>query len=129
MLTSTEADVYQKWIKLPSSYTKEEIPVDQSETAMPAKLKQWQCLEEISSFLGQNANIIVDLLNVVNCVEAIQPLEVIPSQQDGPCAYRTILRWCAVKPLADEKSDAVSCNWIAVLQAESGSIAKHHFEV
>ena len=128
MLT-LEADIDQKWIKLPSSYTKEEIPVDQSETAMPAKLKQWQCLEEISSFLGQNANIIVDLLNVVNCVEAIQPLEVIPSQQDGPCAYRTILRWCVVKPIVDEKSDAVSCNRIAMLQAESGSIAKHHFEV
>ena len=96
---------------------------------MAAKLKQWQCLEEISSFLGQNANIIVDLLNVVNCVEAIQPLEVIPSQQDGPCAYRTILGWCVVGPIIDEKPDAVSCNWIAVLQAENGSIAKHHFQV
>ena len=96
---------------------------------MPAKLKQWQCLEEISSFLGQNANIIVDLLNVVNCVEAIQPLEVIPSQQDGPCAYRTILGCCVVKPIVDENPDAVSYNQIAVLQAENGSVAKHHFEI
>ena len=40
-----EADKYQKWIKLPSIYTKEEIPVNRNEIAMPAKLKQWQYLE------------------------------------------------------------------------------------
>ena len=56
-------------------------------------------------------------------------MEVIPSQQDGPYAYRTILGWCVVGPIVDEKPDVVSCNWIAVLQAENGSIAKHHFEV
>ena len=100
-----------------------------SEIATPAKLKQWQYLEKISSFLGENDNISVDLFIGADCVEVLQPLEVIPSQQDGPCAYRTILRWCVVKPIVDEKSDAVSCNRIAVLQAESGSIAKHHFEV
>ena len=64
-----------------------------------------------------------------NCVEALQPLEVIPSQQEGPYAYKTILGWCVVGPIADEKQDAVSCNQIAVLQAENGSVAKHHFEV
>ena len=62
-----------------------------------------------------------------NCVEALQPLEVIPSQEDGPYAYRTILGRCVVGPTVAEKPDAVSCNRIAVLQAENGSIAKHHF--
>ena len=86
-----EADKYQNWIKLPSKYTKEEIPVDRSEIAMPAKLKQWQYLEKISRFLGVNDNISVDLLIGANCVEALQPLKVIPSQQEGPYAYKTIL--------------------------------------
>ena len=63
-----------------------------------------------------------------NCVEALQPLEVIPSQQDGPYAYRTIIGWCVVGPIVDEKSDAVSCSQIAVIQVENGSLAKHHFE-
>ena len=124
-----EADKHHKWIKLPSSYTKEEIPVDRSEIATPDKLKQWQYLEKISSFLGENDNISVDLLIGANCVEALQPLEVIPSQQDGPYAYSTILGWCVVQPIVDEKPDAVSCNQIAVLQAENGSIAKHRFQV
>ena len=99
--------------------------MDRSEIATPAKLKQWQYLEKISSFLGENDNISVDLLIGANCVEALQPLEVIPSQQDGPYAYSTILGWCVVQPIVDEKPDAVSCNQIAVLQAENGSIAKH----
>ena len=54
-------------------------------------------------------------------------MEVIPSQEDGPYAYRTILGRCVVGPTVAEKPDAVSCNRIAVLQAENGSIAKHHF--
>ena len=71
----------------------------------------------------------MDLLIGANCVEALQPLEVIPSQQEGPYAYKTILGWCVVGPIVDEKQDAVSCNRIAVFQAENGSIAKYHFEV
>ena len=63
--------------------------------------------EKISSFLGENDNISVDLLIGANCVEALQPLEVIPSQQDGPYAYRTILGWYVVGPIVDEKPDAV----------------------
>ena len=33
-----------KWIRLPSTFTRKEIPVDQSEIATPAKLKQWKHL-------------------------------------------------------------------------------------
>ena len=84
---------------------------------------------KISNFLGENANISVDLLIGANCVEAIQTLEVIPSQQDRPYEYRTILGWCVVGPIVDEKLDAVSCNQIAALQAENESIAKHDFQV
>ena len=65
--------------------------MDRSETATPDKLKQWQYLEKISSFLGENDNISVDLFIGANFVEAFQLLEVIPSQQDGPYGYRTIL--------------------------------------
>ena len=129
MQTNTISDKYQNQIKLPSTYTKEEIPVDRSEIVTPAKLKRWQYLEKISSFLGVNENISVDLLIGANCVEALQLLEVIPSRQEGPYGYKTILGWCVVGPIVDEKQDAVSCNRIAVFQAENGSIAKHHFEV
>ena len=105
-----EADEHQKWIKLPSSYTKEEILVERSEIATPGKLKQWQYLEKISSFHGGNDNISGYLLIGPNCVETLLPLEVIPSQQDGPYACGTILGWYVVGPIVDEKPDVVSCN-------------------
>ena len=74
--------------------------MDRSDIATPAKLKQWEHLEKISSFVGENHNINVDLLIGANCVEALQPLGIIPSQQDAyrtiPYAYRTILGWCVV---------------------------------
>ena len=85
-------------------------------------------MERISSFPGENDYISVEMLIGENCVEALQPLEVIPSQQDEPYAYRTIIGWCVVGPIVDEKSGAVSCSQIAVIQVENGSLAKHHFE-
>ena len=97
--------------------------MDRSEIATPAKLKQWQYLEKVSRFLGENDNISVDLLIGANYTEVLQPLEGIPSQQDGPYAYRTILG-----PIVDENPDAVSRNRIAVFQAEKESIAKDHFQ-
>ena len=103
--------------------------MDRSEIATPDKLKQWQYLEKISSFLGENDNISVDLLIGANCVETLLPLEVIPSQQDGPYAYGTILGWYVVGPIVDEKPDAVSCNQIDVLRAENRSIPKYNFQV
>ena len=66
--------------------------------------------EKISSFLRENDNISLDLLIGANCVKALQPLNVIPSQQDGLYAYKTILGWCVVRPMVDKKPDAVSCN-------------------
>ena len=71
----------------------------------------------------------MDLLIGANCVEALQPLEVIPDQQDEPYGHRTILGWCVVRPIVDERQDEVSCNQTAVLQAENRNIAKHHFQV
>ena len=123
-----EADKHQKWIKLPSSYTKGNT-CGQKWNSSTSQAKTVVIFEKISSFLGENDNISVDLLIGADCVETLQPLEVIPSQQDEPYAYRTILGWCVVGPIVDEKPDAVSCSWVAVLQAENASIAKHHFQV
>ena len=45
----------------------------------------------------------MDLLIGADCVEALQSFEVIPSQQDGTYAYRTILGWCVDGLIVDEK--------------------------
>ena len=82
-----------KWIRFPSTFTRKEIPVDESKTATPAKLKQWKHLDIISGEFGRNESITVDLLIGTNCLKALEPLEVTPSQGNGSYAIRTALGW------------------------------------
>ena len=71
-------------IRLPSAFTRKEIPVDQSEIVTPAKLKQWKYLDRISGKIGGDESLTVDLLIEANCLKALEPLEVIPSQGNWP---------------------------------------------
>ena len=116
-----------KWIRLPSSFTRKEIPVDESEIATPAKLRQWKHLDRISGGIGGNESITVDLLIGTNCLKALEPLEVIPSQENGPYAIKTALGWCVIRPIDMKDGKTISCNWRAVTEASSGGTARHHF--
>ena len=42
-----------------------------------------------------------------NLMKVLEPLEVIPSQEDGPYAFRILLGWCIVGPVMDEKQTNV----------------------
>ena len=71
----------------------------------------------------------MDLLIGANCLEALEPVEVIPRQNDGPYAIRTALGWCVVGPIKAQCHNVVSCNRIAVIKADSGQMADHHFDI
>ena len=90
---ATVSDGNPRWIKLSSAFLKKEIPVDSYEITTARKLKKWDCLEKISKELGDNEDISVDLLIGANCLEALEPVEVIPRQNDGPYVIRTALGW------------------------------------
>ena len=81
------------WIRLPSTFTRKKIPVDQSKIATSAELKQWKHLDRISGEIGGNESITVNQLIGTNCLKALEPLEVIPSQGNRPYAIRTTLGW------------------------------------
>ena len=81
------------WIRLPSTFTRKKIPVDHSEIATSAELKQWKHLDRISGEIGGNESITVNQLIGTNCLKALEPLEVIPSQENRPYAIRTTLGW------------------------------------
>ena len=116
-----------KWIRLPSTFTRKEIPVDQSEIAAPAKLKEWKHLDKFSGEIGGNESI--DLLTGANCLKALEPLELIPSQGNGPYAIRTGLGSCVIGPIDMKDGKTISCNRIAVTEASSGGTARHHFAI
>ena len=118
-----------KWIRLPSTFTRKEIPVDQSEIATPAKLKQWKHLDRISGEIGGNERITIDLLIGVNCLKVLEPLEVIPSQRNRPYAIRTALGWCVIGPIDMKHGKPISCNWIAVTECSKGGAVRHHFAI
>ena len=86
-------------------------------------------LEKIFKELGDNEDISVDLLIGANCLEGLEPVEVIPRQNDGPYAIRTALGWCVVGPIKAQCHNVVSCNRIVVIKAYSGKMAEHHFEI
>ena len=56
-----------------------EIPVDSCEIITATKLKKWDYLEKIFKKLGDIEDISVDLLIGANCLEALEPVEVIHS--------------------------------------------------
>ena len=81
----------QKWIKLPTAFSKKEIPVEPCKLATSGKLQRWKYLERIFGEIGNDGNIKVDLLIGANSLEALEPLEVITSQDKGPYVLSTAL--------------------------------------
>ena len=50
-----------------------------------------------------------------NCMKALEPVEIIASQDGGLYVYKTKLDWCIVVPIvSDRNGEALRCNRIAV---------------
>ena len=120
-----------QWVKLPKLYSREHIPVDSAEIATPEKLKKWRYLDSIAKDIATDDKVSVDLLIGANCIQALEPISVISSQDGGPYALQTILGWCIVGPIecTSGKVHTVSCNGITVNEAGTNKIQSHHFEV
>ena len=83
------------------------------EVATKEKLKKWKYLDNVSKKTCQDDNIKIGILIAANCSKAIQPIEVIPSKEGWPYAFRTILGWCIVGSLAGKMGQpSLHCNMI-----------------
>ena len=126
--SSNGCDVSTK-LKLPNSYTRDELPVDPEEVATKQKLKNWSHLQSILHQFPDKDEVKVELLIGANCLKALEPIEVIKSKDDGPYAYKTMLGWCVVGPISGHKRMDVKCSRIAVKDGCDQKVAKHHYEV
>ena len=116
------------WIDLLVTYTKEDLPVDDEDVATPEKIRKWKYLERIAGEITQGQGISIGLLIGGNCSKALEPLEVIPSEQGGPYAFKTLLGWCIVGTIGETTFDtAVACNRISVQDKVSKNVASHYF--
>ena len=101
-----------------------------NEIAMPDNIKQWKYLHRIIPEMKIDKDLEVGLLIGANCLRALEPQEVISSQDDGPYAFKTRLGWCIVGPITEGYQDRrFHCNKTAVEDTSTGNISKHHFEI
>ena len=117
------------WLELPDTYTKKYLPVGEENVGTPSKFKQWGHLERIFDKINEDDNISVELLIDTNCMKALQPIDVIPSKNNGPYTIKTRLGWCIVGPVNSTRSrQGIHCNQIAVKQADTKAVGKHYFQ-
>ena len=64
-----------------------------------------------------------------NYIKALQPIEIVQSRNGGPYAFKTRLGWCVVGPVNKTKRNKVSCNQIAMNQADTKEVGRHIFQV
>ena len=118
------------WVQLPSTYTQEDLPVDNREIAAAEKLKKWKYLDKLKRVMCVGDNQEVSLRNVENCVRTLEPREVVSSQNRGPYAFKTVLGWCIVGPMINQtKGGKFCCNKIILASADTVKLARHYFTV
>ena len=82
------------WVHLPSTYTQEDLPVDNREIATAQKVEKWKYLDKLKPVISVDNNKEVILLSGANCVYVLEPRDVITSQIGGPYAFKIRLVCC-----------------------------------
>ena len=90
------------------------MPVDRKDVATRSKLKKLKHLESIVAKISQKEGTSVGLLIGANCTKAQEPIDIIPSKNDGFCVFKTKLAWCIVGPVNGISRKEICCNWISV---------------
>ena len=124
-------DSSEDWLELPDTYAKKYLPVAREDVATSSKLKcEGKNLgQRILDKINEDDNISVGLLIGASCTKALEPIDVIPSKNNGPYAIKTRLRWCIVGPVNGTQSrQGIYCNRIAVKQADIKDVGKDHFQ-
>ena len=128
-------------ISMPTAFGFDGLPLNKDEIPSPSNLKHWDYLKKICNAVPDYDNSIpFGLMIGANCPKALEPLEVIASQEDGPYAYRTRLGWCVVGPLAVDSTESASniqchrtvtqyATKLPVKDVISGELSHHHFQM
>ena len=117
-------------IKLPITYTKPKLPMSEEDIPKVEEISKWDYLQEVVQTLSHVKGAPLGLLIGNNCKQAIEPIQVIPSQAGGPYAKRTKLGWCVVGSTeVSDTSNHLSCNNVRVctpLRDITGSPSDKH---
>ncbi len=90
----------QDYIQLPNVYTQPDIPAKKANIPQKKDLEKWSYLSRVHLPTLESE---VGLLIGVNAYKAMQPWEIINSQNNGPYAVKTALGWVVNGQSADAK--------------------------
>lgn len=107
-------------VKLPKTFTREEIPVSHKQIPKPELLQRWSHLHSVSREMPcYRPELNIGLLIGSNCPLALQPLTVIPADCDGPFAVLLRHGWTINGPLHVHVEDnKVTCHRICVQEVD-----------
>ena len=91
---SSSRDEDGEWTEIPKTFTRMYLPVDQDDIATSSKLKQWKYLECIVVKISKRDVFFCGFTVGANCTKALEPLNIIPSCENGPYEFQTRLGWC-----------------------------------
>ncbi len=109
-------------VELPKTYSRDEIPVSHEQIPKPEAFAQWPHLKALSEKLPRHEQKVeIGLLIGNNCPQALQPIEVIPTTDNGPFAVRYKHGWTINGPckIATNEDCLVSCNRILIKEVSS----------
>ena len=138
--SSKHAESYKSVdVHLPTTFSCDDLPLNRDDMPTPSTLKNWDHLKEVTTSMEEfNNDIPFALMIGGNCPKGLEPIQVVPSANSGPYAYRTLLGWCVVGPMDPSiasSNDAIKCNFVNlaattrydVNNVATGKIADHHF--
>ena len=110
-------------VELPRTFTRDEIPVSHQQIPTPEIISRWKHLLKVSKEISEHRpDLEIGLLIGSNCPAALEPLEVMPSQGDGPFAVRLKHGWTVSGPLRvsyKPDKDVLTANRITVREVET----------
>ena len=100
-------------IKLPSTYTRPEIPCSKKVIPRKETASKWQHLEKVASKLPEFfPDAPVALLLGTSCARAIKPLDVVSGKDDEPWAIQTHLGWGVIGCLGGSQEAQATCHLV-----------------
>ena len=116
------------WLKLSTVFTREDLDIDGDVKLSSESLKKWSYLNEVSDLISDTFQGKVGILIGSNCPKLIEPLRVVPSENEGPYAFETRLGWCVVGPL-NPNSSSFKCHNISVKDDGIQNLLKKLYEI
>ena len=115
-------------VKLPRTFTREEIPASEEEIPRPESIRNWHHLQRIADEVpAYIPGVKIGLLIGSNCPKTIEPKDFIASD-NGPFAVKTFAGWTVVGPLrSSQEQTQASCHRVIVKEVELDKPSQHHF--